>query len=242
MGQIALHGIVRAPARVRAVAWLLPDHQLRKPDQSTSSEIYSQNSGDGDPSQDVAHASVLFLVDAKLVLLQPSTNEEGELKYDMRVIASNVEYFDLTRDQVSLLGTPEQSPPSSPLEGQIEEYHEMRGLKDSLWYFDGDQVRCWTDVEGLLHSISDEYQREPPTPISISTDFYPSSVLLDRGIVLGMEADLVQRRDVRFAFFRLSIKVSQSSIPHAFPKLIAARRNFSYLKSSVTTLHRLTQQ
>jgi len=31
MGQIALHGIVRAPARVRAVSWILPDHQLRKP-------------------------------------------------------------------------------------------------------------------------------------------------------------------------------------------------------------------
>ena len=31
VGQIALHGIVRAPARVRAVSWILPDHQLRKP-------------------------------------------------------------------------------------------------------------------------------------------------------------------------------------------------------------------
>lgn len=31
VGQIALHGIVRAPARVRAVSWILPDHQLRRP-------------------------------------------------------------------------------------------------------------------------------------------------------------------------------------------------------------------
>ena len=30
VGQIALNGIVRAPARVRAVSWILPDHQLRK--------------------------------------------------------------------------------------------------------------------------------------------------------------------------------------------------------------------
>ena len=29
VGQIALHGIVRAPARVRAVSWILPEHQLR---------------------------------------------------------------------------------------------------------------------------------------------------------------------------------------------------------------------
>ena len=28
MGQIGLHGIVRAPARVRAVTWFVPDFQL----------------------------------------------------------------------------------------------------------------------------------------------------------------------------------------------------------------------
>ena len=30
VGQIGLHGIVRAPARVRAVTWYVPDHQLCK--------------------------------------------------------------------------------------------------------------------------------------------------------------------------------------------------------------------
>ena len=159
----------------------------------------------------MAHATVLFLVDAKLVLLQPSTNEEGELKYDMRVIAGNVEYFDLMRDRLPLPSTPEQSAPSSPLESQAQEYHVDRGLVDSLWYFDGDQARCWTDVEGFLHSITNDKQREPPTPISISTDFYPSSVVINRGIVLGIDADLVQRRDVHFAFFRLSIRVRVGS-------------------------------
>lgn len=34
VGQIALNGIVRAPARVRAVSWILPDHQLRKHSQA----------------------------------------------------------------------------------------------------------------------------------------------------------------------------------------------------------------
>ncbi|KAG8533227.1 uncharacterized protein KY384_002010 [Bacidia gigantensis] len=89
VGQIALNGIVRAPARVRAVSWILPEHQI----------LDLIDAGDGDPSQDVACASVVFLVDAKLVLLQSSTNDAGEMKYDMRVIANNVEYFDLMRDQ-----------------------------------------------------------------------------------------------------------------------------------------------
>ena len=30
VGQIALNGIVRAPARVRAVSWVLPEYQQRK--------------------------------------------------------------------------------------------------------------------------------------------------------------------------------------------------------------------
>ena len=83
VGQIAFHGIVRSPARVRGLSWVLPEGQLL----------------DGDPSQDVAVASVLFLVDGKLVLLRPSVNGEGQLKYDMRVVAQNVEYYASMRDQ-----------------------------------------------------------------------------------------------------------------------------------------------
>ena len=30
VGQITLNGIVRAPARVRAVSWIIPEHQLCK--------------------------------------------------------------------------------------------------------------------------------------------------------------------------------------------------------------------
>ena len=29
VGHIGLHGIVRAPARVRAVSWVIPDYQIR---------------------------------------------------------------------------------------------------------------------------------------------------------------------------------------------------------------------
>ena len=164
----------------------------------------------------MAQASILFLVDAKLVLLQPSTNEEGELKYEMRVIASNVEYFDLMRDQHPSLIMLQDSPPSSPLDGETEDHQKAGGLRDSLWYFDGDQMQCWTDIENLLRSIASGTHKELPTATSISTDFYPSSIVFDRGIVLGIDADLLQRRDAHFAFFRLSVRVSFSSIHYLF--------------------------
>jgi len=142
------------------------------------------------------------------VLLQSSTNADGGLKYDMRVIANNVEYFDLMRDQVPPSGLTNSSYPDSPsIENAEDNFHTDRGLQDSLWYFDGNYVRCWMDVEDLIQSASTENDRDLPEPVSISTDFYPSSIILNKGILLGIDADLVQRRDVQFAYFRFFIRV-----------------------------------
>jgi hypothetical protein len=126
VGQITFHGIIRAPARVRSISWIIPDEQLRG----------------GDPSRDVAVATMIFLVDGKLVLLQPSTTDEGELKYDMRVLLQNVEYYALIRDQ------PAQqtfSPKPEHHETPLSETFPMSGLEenlsDSLWAFDGNDVK-----------------------------------------------------------------------------------------------------
>ena len=154
---------------------------------------------------------MIFLVDAKLVLLQSSKDEDRGLKYDMRVIANNVEYFDLTRDHTPLLKRRNQSLVDSPNESPMTESPNDRDLRDSLWYFDGSHVQCWLEVEDLLQSASTENDLELPQAVSISTDFYPSSIILEKGIILGIDADLVQRRDVNFAFFRLGIRVSATS-------------------------------
>lgn len=202
VGQIAFHGIVRSPARVRGLSWILPDNQLLE----------------GDPSQDVAVATVLFLVDGKLVLLQPSLNEEQKLKYDMRVIAQNVEYYALMRDQQSC--SPPQVPDSSSngisgadqSQRQNQNHEEENGLRDSLWTFEGNDMKVWTDVQDVLRSAPSELARELPLMVSIPVDFYPLSVLLGKGILLGLEPDLVQRRDVNFAFFRFTIRVRFSDL------------------------------
>ncbi|KAI8690656.1 RIC1 domain-containing protein [Fusarium sp. Ph1] len=181
VGQIAFHGIVRSPARVRGLSWILPDTQLT----------------DGDPSQDVAVASVIFLVDGKLVLLRPSLNDEGQLKYDMRVIAQNVEYHASMRDQ-----------PLRNANRQLEDTPPRNGpsvLRDSLWVFDGMELKAWPNINDVLEAAGDN-NREPPTPVSVPVDFYPLSVLLEKGIVLGVESDLVQRRDVNFSYFHFTIR------------------------------------
>lgn len=187
VGQIAFHGIVRSPARVRGLSWLLPEDQLLN----------------GDPAQDVTCASVLFLVDGKLVLLQPSLNADGQLKYDMRVISHNMEFYISMRDQsaVQMLGES-----GSRLSVGAEE----GSLRNSLWVFEGHEVKLWPDVHDVLKAASAEPARDLPAAVSIPVDFYPLSVLLSKGIVLGVEPDMVQRRDVNFSFFRFSIRVRLS--------------------------------
>ena len=164
---------------------------------------------------------MIFLVDAKLVLLQSSTDVDGGLKYDMRVVANNVEYFDLMRDQLPLLESPGLSlPPSPAAEEALSEFHTDRGLRDSLWYFDGNDIQCWMNVEDLIDAASTSNDRELPQSVSISTDFYPTSIVLNKGILLGVDVDLVQRRDVQFAFFRVSIR-TQLFLPQIIQRHIA---------------------
>ncbi|KAH6657471.1 RIC1-domain-containing protein [Truncatella angustata] len=182
VGQIAFHGIVRSPARVRGLSWILPESQLL----------------DGDPSQDVAVASVLFLVDGKLVLLQPSLNGEGHLKYDMRVISQNVEFYISMRDQSAVYKLHDSN---SHFSAETEE----SCLRSSLWVFEGNDLKGWPDVQEVLQAATNSTNELPPT-MNMPLDFYPLSLLLGKAIVLGVEPDLVQRRDITFSFFRFSIR------------------------------------
>ncbi|KAL4999630.1 RIC1-domain-containing protein [Aspergillus recurvatus] len=187
VGQIAFNGIVRAPTRVRSISWVLPEEQLHN----------------GDPSQDVKVASVLLLVDGNLVLLQPSMSDSGDLKYDMRVISHDVEYYILMRDQLSFNFAPpfEESLPPSPSAGlSLNQYHSNLSLRDSLWTFSGKDLTAWGDVQEVL-------QREDvPKSIEVPLDFYPLSVLLNKGIVLGVEPETIQRRDVTFVVLKFAIR------------------------------------
>ena len=152
---------------------------------------------------------MIFLVDGKLVLLQPSTTNGGELKYDMRVISHNVEYYALMRNQSSQDGSLKRNePPPSP-GGEISIYSMFQGhgLKDSLWVFDGNGMRVWVDVQDILRSGPTEMTKDLPPSVLVPADFYPLSILLNKGVVLGIESDLVQRRDMNYAYFKFSLRV-----------------------------------
>lgn len=157
-------------------------------------------------------ATVVFLVDGKLVLLHPSTNGDGELKYEMRIIAHNVEYYTLMRDQSSFnFPMSDNDAPTSPSDSAISDGHHGHDLRDSLWFFDGNDTRVWMDVQDVLASASLELGRELPAAVKIPVDFYPLSILLNKGIVFGVESDLAQRRDVNFSFLRFTTRVRHAT-------------------------------
>ncbi|KAJ5688095.1 hypothetical protein N7536_010714 [Penicillium majusculum] len=218
VGQIAFNGIVRAPSRVRSISWVLPEEQMRN----------------GDPSQDVKVASVLLLVDGNLVLLQPTVSDAGDLKYDMRVISHDVEYYILMRDQVSFnfSSQVDESLPASPsVDMALEPPHGSLSLRDSLWMFRGQNLIAWNDVHDVLR------EELVPAPLDIPLDFYPLSVLLNKGIVLGVESEMMQRRDVTFTVLKFAIR-THLFLPYFLqygltnigtPAALALCRHFSHL-------------
>jgi hypothetical protein len=165
----------------------------------------------GDPSQDVAVATILFLVDGKLVLLQPTTTEGGELKYEMRIIAQNVETYALMRDHPAFALDTADTLPASPSVGLTQNDVHGHDLRDSLWYFDGNDMRVWIDMQDVLASASAELGRELPTPVKIPVDFYPLCALINKAIVFGVESELIQRRDTSFAFLRFGTRVCRTT-------------------------------
>lgn len=144
------------------------------------------------------------------MLLQPTTTGGGELKYEMRVIAHNVETYALMRDHPAFaLESHEDSLPPSPSVGLTMNGVHGHGhdLRDSLWYFDGQDMKVWIDMQDVLASASPELGRDLPTPAQIAVDFYPLSALLNKAIIFGVESELVQRRDTNFAYLRFATRV-----------------------------------
>jgi hypothetical protein len=82
-------------------------------------------------------------------------------------------------------------------------------LRDSLWFFDGHDMRVWIEMHDVLSSASADLGRELPVPVKIPIDFYPLSALINKAILFGVESELVQRRDTNFAYMRFGTRVRE---------------------------------
>ncbi|PWN53330.1 RIC1-domain-containing protein [Violaceomyces palustris] len=175
-GSITFEGVVGEPARVRGMSWMIPPSQQRF----------------GDPIDDLTVATVIFLIDGKLVLLRPrksSEEEEDEVAYDMQILGDKVEYY---WTHLQGIGT----------------------LENSLWGYDGNGIKLWLDALTIEHAemVSDsdseaEEELEYKTieeSVYMPLDFYPLCVLLEKGIVIGIEPEATLRKSLDFAIYRTS--------------------------------------
>ncbi|EPQ26600.1 uncharacterized protein PFL1_05921 [Pseudozyma flocculosa PF-1] len=172
-GSITFEGVVGEPARVRGMSWMIPPSQQRF----------------GDPVDDLTVATIIFLIDGKLVLLRPrrSADGEDEVAYDMQILADKIEYY---WTHLQGIGT----------------------LENSLWGYDGTGIKLWLDaltIETFDMDDDDssdiegahEYKTIEES-VSMPLDFYPLCVLLEKGIVIGVECEVSLRRSLDFAIFR----------------------------------------
>ncbi|KAJ7225920.1 RIC1-domain-containing protein [Mycena pura] len=133
----------------------------------------------GDPVDDLAVATVLMVVGGQLILLRPRKSAHQEVKYDMQIFADRIEFC----------------------------WIHLRGittLENSLWAYDGQGIRVWLNALAIESPRADETEPQDTVKesVNIPLDFYPLSVLMDKGIIIGAEHEVATRSNLPFVMFR----------------------------------------
>ncbi|KIY51327.1 RIC1-domain-containing protein [Fistulina hepatica ATCC 64428] len=137
----------------------------------------------GDPADDLLSATVLMVVGGQLVLLRPRKSGKREVKYDMQIFADRIEFC------------------WTHLRG-------IGGLENSLWAYDGHGMRVWLNALSIEMPVAkdirdtSEIQKDIKESVNIPLDFYPLSVLMDKGIIIGAEHEAIARSNLPFVIFR----------------------------------------
>ncbi|KAF5375289.1 hypothetical protein D9758_000014 [Tetrapyrgos nigripes] len=131
----------------------------------------------GDPVNDLAVATVLMVVGGQLVLLRPRKSADQEVRYDMQIFADRVEFC-----WIHLRG--------------------ITSLENSLWAFDGKGIRVWLNALAIEAPNSAVDGASVKESVNIPLEFYPLSVLMDKGIIIGAEHEAATRPNLSFVMFR----------------------------------------
>jgi RAB6A-GEF complex partner protein 1 len=159
--------------------------------------ILTVASGVGDPAEDASVATIVFLLDAKLVLLSPVKRVDSplsDLKYDMKVLSDKVEWCMVLTNQA--------------------DQPALSILNDSIWAWDGSHV----SVNLLSFHSSINFQiwlsasRNGPSggPIKIGIDFYPLTILPEYGIITGLSSQIIANQSVELSMFKVKPMVFPS--------------------------------
>ncbi|KAJ3890952.1 RIC1-domain-containing protein [Lentinula edodes] len=127
----------------------------------------------GDPVNDLAVATLVLL-------LRPRKSAKQEVKYDMQIFAERIEFC-----WIHLRG--------------------IAALENSLWAFDGRGIRVWLNALAIEAAATQDQNENPESvkeSVNIPLEFYPLSVLMDKGIIIGAEHEVAARSNLPFVMFR----------------------------------------
>ncbi|EIW86459.1 RIC1-domain-containing protein [Coniophora puteana RWD-64-598 SS2] len=130
----------------------------------------------GDPVDDLAVATVLMMIGGQLILLRPRKAGNQEVKYDMQIFAERIEFCWI-------------------------HLHGIGSLENSLWGYDGHGIRVWLNAL-TIESTSAGAHESVKESVFIPLEFYPLSVLMDKGIIIGAEHEAAARANLPFVMFR----------------------------------------
>ncbi|OAD01955.1 hypothetical protein MUCCIDRAFT_144086 [Mucor lusitanicus CBS 277.49] len=138
-----------------------------------------------DSLESVISSNILLLVDGKLIILCPKAAVHGSPPpaFDIHNIHAKAEYYWVGKKSIDNLVT-------------------------SLWIADGKGLKTFTnlllppdfDFSTYNTNLSDQ-------AIYIPLDFYPLSILLDKGIIVGIEQNISYRDSLGFVLFKMSPKM-----------------------------------
>ncbi|QSL66326.1 hypothetical protein MERGE_000704 [Pneumocystis wakefieldiae] len=167
VGSINLKDIVYYPKSLRAFTWCFLSDQMQN----------------GCFINNIHMASIILLVDDKLMFLKPKKND-SVVKYDTYLLSEKVEYF-LFIDHLS------------------------QYLRPSICAFCGTEIKIWMDFSNIIDDAGDQSNDESflslkndSNLITIPLDFYPIFFLLDKGVILGIKNTVTQQKNLDFFNFR----------------------------------------
>ncbi|KAG9303646.1 hypothetical protein G9A89_018543 [Geosiphon pyriformis] len=117
------------------------------------------------------------------VIHAPARSDAGEVQYDLHVLADKIEFYWMANRGVG-------------------------SLKNSLWACDGKGVKIWMNIWSQEEKAKD-WQNDVllsanKEGLHILLEFYPLSVLLEKGIIVGVEQQTSIRQSLEFAVFKLA--------------------------------------
>ena len=132
------------------------------------------------------------MISGKLVLLRPRRAQTQEVKYDLQLLSSSIEFF---WTHLSGIGT----------------------LENSLWGYDGisRKIQIWLDaltIEKVRVDRKRDVYESVRESVGVELDFYPLAVLMEKGIVVGVDQEINLRKNLDFAVFRIITTVSLYSL------------------------------